>query len=86
VRSHLRPCKLLRRKADNLVRHRLSAAEDISRHGCRSDALVGIVNIVDIPGIDDVFYVRDISDVRNVHRAQIVRSIVIPREEWIARS
>jgi hypothetical protein len=71
---------------NDVVRHGLSAAEDIRRHGRRRDVFVRVVDIIDVPNIDDVFYISDISDVGYVHRAEIARSVVIPREEGIARS
>jgi hypothetical protein len=82
----LRPCKLLWGNVNDVVRHRLSAAEDIGRHGRRRDVFVRVVDIVDVPNIDDVFYICDVPDIGDVHLAKIVRSVVIPREEGIARS
>jgi hypothetical protein len=66
MRRDLRLRQLLRSEMDCLTRHRLSTAERILWHGCGSDSLVLIVNVVNVRDICNVRDVRDVADIRDI--------------------
>jgi hypothetical protein len=85
VRDDLCFFELLRRHSNRLARYRLPAIEDVGRHRRGRDGSVSIMNIVDIGDVRDVGNVRYVSDVRDIHLAEVIGSVVIPREIWFPR-
>lgn len=86
MRSDQRFRQLLRRDSYHVMCNRLTATENFGRYGGSCDSLVSVMNLVDVPDID---YVRDVGHVPNVgdvDYAQVVASVVIPREERFSRT
>ena len=75
-----------RRYSQNLWCYWLAASKHIHWHCSRRNLLVAVMNIVDMRYIDEALDVGDISDIGDVHLAQIPLAVVIPRKERLAWS
>jgi hypothetical protein len=86
MRNHWRSRKAFRRYANDVMRHRLAAAEDISGHSGSSDGSISVIHALDVVDIRDVGDVRHIANVGDVHDAKVIASVVIPGKKWLAGS
>src|SRR5258706_16056037 len=84
--NHWGSRKAFGRYANNAMRHRLAAAEDVSGDGGRSDGSIFVIHAADVGDVRDVGNVRHIADVSDVHEAKVVATIVIPGKKWLVGS
>src|SRR5882762_8128998 len=86
VGNHWRSRNPFGRHANNVMRHRLAAAEDMSGHGGSSDSPIFVIHAVDVGDVRDVGNVRHIANVGDVHDAKVVATVVIPGKKWFVGS
>src|SRR5208283_5100656 len=80
--NYLRACELLWIDLHHIARHRLGAAKCVRINCGRRYGLIAVVDVVDVGNVGDV----DVAHIGNVHLLQIDITVVIPREEWLARA
>src|SRR6266850_1242914 len=84
--NHWCPRNAFGRYANNMMRHRPAAAEDVGGDGSRSDGSIFVIHAADIVDVRDVGDIRHIADVSDVHDAKVVATIVIPGKKWLVGS
>src|SRR5258706_14301578 len=81
--NHWGSRKAFGRYANNAMRHRLAAAEDVSGDGGRSGGSIFVIHAADVGDVRDVGNVRHIAAVSDVHEAKVVATLVIPGKKWL---
>jgi hypothetical protein len=81
MRNDLRLGQLLRIEPNRLVCHRLSTAENVSRHGSGRNGSVRVMNIANIRYIRDIRNIRHVPDIGHIDHIQVIAAVVIPRKE-----
>lgn len=82
----MRSGKAFGRDANDVMRHRLAAAEDVGWHGGSSDGSILVIHAADVGDVRYVGNVGDVADIRDVDDAKIVAAVVIPGEKWLIGS
>jgi len=86
MRNHWRSRKAFRRYANDVMRHRLAAAEDISGHSGRSEGSISVIHALDVVDIRDVGDGSSHCECGDVHDAKVVATVVIPGKKWFVGS
>jgi hypothetical protein len=86
MRDNLRSQKLVGRDSNNMVCHRLAAAQDVGGDRSGGDRAIFVIYLADVSDVRDVSYVVDVSDVGDIDHAEIFAAVVIPRKIRLSRT
>jgi hypothetical protein len=84
VWGNLSLSELLRRHTDDLLGYGLATTKNFLGNRGGRDRLVCVMDIINVRNVRDISDVRNVTNIGDVDYAQVVASIVIPREERLS--